>query len=1217
MIGTLEKREMKHLIQEGKSLTNIEKSIIAEIKGKELWGDIALSENEYEILKARIRTLLENKAVDIRYICDHYPCSLTTFLIFLVRYEYNVNFWGLIGQELNIPINNSAETEMGQCARNMFRKYGFDFSDVKDERRVNLEPILYEAGRPPESSLDDLFYVLKYDTYSVFDPQLIIEDLVAMRSYRIRMPMLRFFKRFRGDRAVEFVLEVHDAMLAVDQNMSGESQYIGNYSEWKEKEKTKEAASHRKKQEYQAKPYLVFENGKRGLCLVLPRTIMKDEWLDDVEWVIIADNKEQICKRMSVFGDEGKRYVESITVPICPARNYRITLYDLDGVKDDVIVDWSIDGIRDDSIVFFNSNGRMITPNYLPFPYGIMIYSESVKILKYTNTTLNYQYYPTDRKGYSIVSIEPTGRDAAVSYFINGSSVTLNTRPQIDMSFHGKTLFSLPQDGKSHLFTDIPELIIAVDEGTITNGFEVRIAKLDVDISNAFSEGKASLNLKKYKQKVFSQFGTYSIRLYQYDHFLKQIEFSYVPKIKTDYSPILNWPKQLLRKEKKIYRFQRIDNWELEFPDCVVTSDETNYKVECPTNVGTVTCILKSTAEDEGFACSIKLPVNPFAIDILDSQGMIQGESTDKLVRLGLSELNKSQYWVGIECFGEYKDYPYKLKLRTVNGIEQEESISLSQTGCVNFNLMSFLDTLNSCPLPARIELWCGDDEDKTIAIIVVTDTLEMAERPAYTSKGYIVLSIKDDKKDLTVRRFGPDPFEMVLPYSSSVLDKSRKIRIYRCARPLEEGLYVIEGERQKYDFVFEDDFGVELTSGKNTMYVSTRPKGARIITFSDWLDLLIREVVKAGSNKDIQTGISYSMLSRVKDLEKATFNKYDYERIIALAFFINAKCADAKKNSIKKCMQEISRRILDGQSRLELIRLLARLNCSQEIFDICVQEYSLLLFKRGSEDSKFLAEQLESKSTELALLFHMGINDSVWNTIRRDKYRDIIGKEAIRCMLDVPNEEDPAVIAIEQKKFLREYSPCRVRIKLTKEISGDFEPLMAMLDITWKSVTFNISKKPDYGIYFDRIRYVDQYVNWYTANHDKNGSMVSWKVDMMKAAVKSECSNILKSIDELERKASLGKMLKRYNAALRSRFQGDLMANMNSNNYARYFYLQGLAAFLVMLPSEYRKYGWAVRSGEQFMLDAMIIAPRMAKRDLIMASTFIYLVGKEEKICL
>ena len=54
-----------------------------------------------------------------------------------------------------------------------------------------------------------------------------------------------------------------------------------------------------------------------------------------------------------------------------------------------------------------------------------------------------------------------------------------------------------------------------------------------------------------------------------------------------------------------------------------------------------------------------------------------------------------------------------------------------------------------------------------------------------------------------------------------------------------------------------------------------------------------------------------------------------------------------------------------------------------------------------------------------------------------------------------------------------------------------------------------------------------------------------------------------------------------------------------------------------VIIIQKLRKDRWAIRSGEQFMLDAMIIAPRMAKRDLIMASTFIYLVGKEEKICL
>ena len=61
---------------------------------------------------------------------------------------------------------------------------------------------------------------------------------------------------------------------------------------------------------------------------------------------------------------------------------------------------------------------------------------------------------------------------------------------------------------------------------------------------------------------------------------------------------------------------------------------------------------------------------------------------------------------------------------------------------------------------------------------------------------------------------------------------------------------------------------------------------------------------------------------------------------------------------------------------------------------------------------------------------------------------------------------------------------------------------------------------------------------------------------------------------------------------------------------------MQGLAAFLVMLPPEYRKYGWPVRAGEQFMADAVRVAPRIARRDLVMAATYIYLVRKEEKLC-
>lgn len=111
---------------------------------------------------------------------------------------------------------------MGEITRASFKKYGFDYSDVKDERRVNIEPIIYEAGLPPESCLDDLFYILNYDTHSIFDPELFIEDLTEKRSYQIRKPMLKFFNRLK-DRAAEYVLEVRDAMLCVEQGMQNET----------------------------------------------------------------------------------------------------------------------------------------------------------------------------------------------------------------------------------------------------------------------------------------------------------------------------------------------------------------------------------------------------------------------------------------------------------------------------------------------------------------------------------------------------------------------------------------------------------------------------------------------------------------------------------------------------------------------------------------------------------------------------------------------------------------------------------------------------------------------------------------------------------------------------------------------------------------------------------------------------------------------------------
>lgn len=1210
---------MINKITKGQSIKCIEENISLELKGKQLWGDLEISFEEYEILRDQIKKLLYCQDITLSYICKKYPCTLITFMIALVRYKYNYNFWGLMSEELSVPIYGAIETEIGTCARSMFERFGFDFSDVKDERRINLEPIFYEAGLPPESSLDDLFYVLNYDAHNIFDPHLVIDDLIEMRSYQIRKPLLKFLKRFKDDRALEFVLEVYDAMLCVDQRMGGDSRYISNYTEWKTRECSKEVITVRKKQEFQTKPYLSFENGKRGLCLVLPRTVMKNEWIEDAEWIIYGDDDFELHKKVVVFGDEGKRYVDSIIVPVCPSKQYVVRLIDNENIDDSFIVEWRVDGIKYNEVAFFNSNGRMINANYLPSPYAIMILGEGASIIDSKSIATSIQAYPTSSGHYSIVAIEPTGSEASLSYHANNNHYVLNIRPQIYMSFEGKTLFSMPADSDLKLYTDIPMLNVDIDEDAIVNNLELRIGQERLVIDSFFSKGHASISLKTWNKSIFQQYGTYSIRLYQCDHFLKQIEFILLPKIKTTYNSCLSWPINGTQKKHRQFKFEKNTSWEMEFSNCVVSNEDSCYIIDCQPNTDVISVGLHVFDRESSFSCNFELPVNPFELKICDNSGSTEDEETRNIRRIGLSEIQSNAYWLSVEFFGEFRYYSYTLKLHTTNGIEQTEKISLAQNGCGNFNISLFYDTLSNCPLPAQLELWCDEREDYAFTVLIITDTVQLKKRPSYSTKNhYVTMSVEDEGNDLTLTRFGLEKRECRLLFADSKLGKTKKgeaVRGYKCKEPLLDGLYHVEGSKIQSDFKFEDEGGVTLSNGTDTMYVTSRDRMAPIKNFTDWLDQLIRDILSCGITKDIALSTSYKWIGNLSALN-SSLSTDDYEKLISLAFFVHTKCSNSKRSSILDCMRAVSTQILDEVSRLELIRILAKIDCPSEVFEICLKEYNLFLFLVGSPDAKTLAEELESQSIELSMLLRMGADDSIRNTLWREKYRELIGKEAIKSLLSVPNASDTSQVALAQKMFLREHPHSSVRINLTKEISGDMKPIQDMIKVTYNKIIFDISKKPDIGIYFDHIRYVDQYVNWYSLNHDENQNMIPETKTQMIKAVQNNCKRIMQSIYELKQNEELKSMVTRYDYALQSRYSEDPLNNISACIPARFFYLQGLAALLARLPEEYHEYRRAVRTGEDFMIQAMSIAPRIAKRDLIMASTYIYLIRKENKLC-
>jgi hypothetical protein len=1200
------------------TLTAMEKSIIIEIQRKELWGDITFGENEYCMLRDRLKAVISNGGIDIMKLSKQFPCVITTFFVFMSRYKYDTNFWNLAEKELEISINGIVQSEIGKVVRDTFNRYKFDIADVKEEKRINIEPILYEAGLPPESGLDDLFYVLKFDRHFVFDPRIIIEDLIGMRSYQVRKPLLKFLKRFQDNRAVEYIIEVHDSMIAVDQGRASDSRYVGRYIEWKNNEGTKERQTCRKNKEFQPKPYLMFENGKRGLCMSLPRIILNKEWLEDIEWIITYDDGKSVMHHMSVFGDEGRRYIQSIVVPISPSAKYVVSLIDNETLEREDICKWELEGIRGNNVIFFNANGRMTSPNYLLLPYFIAIMSNEVEICKTNQVSIACQAYPTDSEKYKVITIQANGRDAEFEYCGNGSVKSLKIRPQINLSLEGSTLFSVTNE-KNNLYTEIPSLIIKIDEGLDARGLNLRIEKERVSIDDMFNEAVAKLDLKDFFETQLKQYGTYSIRLYQDDYFIRQIEFNYVPKIKSNYIPIIRWPDRMIRKENKFFKFEKLEDWEIEIDDCIVNLDEENYTVEVPASKCVINGKICSVEDNNDFCCGFELPVNPLSIELIDSAGEVIESVTDSIKKLGLSDIDNKEYWVCIESYGEYKNYEYQLIVRNSNGIEQKEKLNLSQNGNCNINLSCFYDTLRSCPLPAQIEVCCNNVDDMFLPILLIADTLELSERPKLNRKpeiDYIVVSLEDAKKDLVIKKYGIDRFEITLPLKKAKLSKNGNKKGFIISEHLQDGIYTVENRTENLDFLFEDETDINITNGNNMLYVSSHEKGMPITTFKEWLDQLIRDILDSGVNNNIINGKAWAKIGELENYKNEEIAIEDCEKLILISEFINAKCIGDKKESMRECMRQISYHVLNGKMRLEILRVLAELNRNQEIIDICIQEYNLFLFEVGSDDAIELAGKLENYSVEIALLLLMGVDAPIRDTIGKENFRELVGRDAIRSLIKVPNVDDAEKIKTEQKKFLREERPCAVRINLTNEISGDMESIQGMIEITHNNIRLNLSKKPDSGIYFAHIRYVDQYVNWITSTHDKELNMEPKKKKIMIQVVKDYCKEIIDCLNQMKGVPRIGNVLKKYDEALMARTTNDILSNLNSNDNGRYFYLQGIAAFFASLPKEYKNYGDIVRVGEKFMSYAMVIAPRISKRDLIMASTYIYLTRKEEKLC-
>lgn len=1205
---------MNKRITVGQNLQEMETLIQNEVSICEFWGDLGLSLEEFNALGDCIRRALSNSLSGIDLICKKFPHCMTTYMVFFAVYKYDYNFWGALADDLNIPILQPQQENLGYCARKMFGKHSMDYSEAKEETRKNIAPILYEACIPPDSSLEDLFYVLSYDAYRAFDPQLIIDDLIDMRSYAIRKPLFRFLSRFKENRAIDYLLEVYDAVISAEQKNSIHSRYTESYYEWKLTEKSRQGVSNRKEKEHQTRPYLFFDEERKGLSVMLPRIIVESEWIDTAKWIISAPDGFRRTVECKVFGDEGRRFTGVLSIAVPAAEQYTIKLQDSELFDDKSMTQWVIPGIPSDKPIWFNNGGRQVNANYILSPYGILILHSSIDFSELHEVGIEEQYYPYKNDSYRIVGVTPLGSDARLVIDCHGKSIELLSRPQINLELHGKHLFNVEA---LNLFTEIPQLIIVTEYSVNREALELHIGNSVCSV--VLNEDRTTIDLVKCTHGELKSYGTYSVRLYQRGRFLKQIEFNYVPLISSNYSPTLYWPaNRTERNSSKKLRFKRLKEWELSFEGCNVNFDEETCIVDVPSSVGAIPVSLQSLSEDFTFRCSFELPVYPFEYDIISFNGEAV-EKTSKLHRTDLKSLTDEELWFSLRTYGSFAEKDYSLALKTINGVEQIEAVRLNNKGSGNINLSAFYDTIRNSPLPLEIVLICDDMQDEGIPVIYVSEANSFTS-PVMLLDGkkrdYVLLDAEDDGKDIDVLRFGFNKLSSHLTYEHSKLCKieNDEFRAYPLPGKLVEGFYMVSGDKNESFFDIDED-SFSFDQGNGLIYVRCPREDKHIRTSKHLLDLLLKDILNKKTADELKEAMSYKILtvpSMLSQIEIVQLDDFDIERLVALAYMANEKIENNKKKLLELLMRRISVSLMKRGDRYRIIELLSELETPQEVFDTCLKEYSLLLFYSDNSERQLLAGKIEMYSPELSMVLMMSTDGSIRDCMWKEKYIDLIGKDAIKHMLYVPGNDDTIDPVTEQKRFIREEPENNVSIRVDDQIAGNLNAIQGMITFDkWGTPKFDVTRKPDYGLYFHRIRYVDQYVNWYKNTHDKNDEIYPEIRSKMDCAVEEYGDKLLNCIKDLNKHVDWKWLSKPYLEAVEQRTD----PSASKSSYGWFFYLQGVAAFLTRLPID-RKYDDKRKIGIKFMSEASVIAPKLSQRDILMAQVYIYLKRKEESLC-
>ncbi|WP_286909525.1 hypothetical protein [Clostridium sp. UBA1652] len=785
---------------ENLTLIDIEKELSNKLKECELVSDLRLTYQDFCILERSYKEIL-GQFNDINFLVSSIKCfeaTTTTILVYEALYKYRKSFWDNIIGLLNIEgkdINFVKDTFVS-VFNFTIRKYKLKtFKHVGGYK--NITPMICHSG-VPNSSLSTLFAIAtEFIDIKDIGPEEIIENIKYFIRYKVDKTIYRFITN-NEDRAKEFIYDLQVLVKEAEENDYSYEDLTGKFNSLEDRiinEYVKYRTSNEylgiknnKKKNYIIQPRITLDSISSGLIIILPSNIVKNSFLDFVEWHITTDKSSDIIKCI-LYEKGGQCISENKRVKVSASTNYKIKLI----YEDEVLNEWQFSGFEDvEPFILFDHKGNLLKSTNVKDQNIYILMKNTCKL---NAINIDKREFDINEKGY----IGYIGQEIKFKEKIQQVEIITENDDIFKIEYRDKNNIVL--FGKSEVFNDNysenstpiysekPPVIKIDNAVTLDNTYYVAIRNIknDVDIKipveYEISNGDALVSLDAINCFKEKKYGEYDVRFYAGNKLVKILPFKFIPKIE-----ISNDYKSEYPSEKGKYKSQTIkiicdksiiinlDNTDYEVKDDILHK---NYSFSYYGVDHFINGNLEIKMNNHFLKFSIKSKSRSICYSILN-----EGEDLDNIsfskepLMVYKKELKTSSKLIALS-FMDRSINSFKVDVLLVDfkdNILQSMKIEAINNKCIFIPLNKFYDTINSSSSTKFvIKIIVKNDYDKVIS-------------------EFIPCVIKEEVVISKVRYEELDSGDIALSWISEgiKLDNELALKMYNIFKPWEEPLSLL-----------------------------------------------------------------------------------------------------------------------------------------------------------------------------------------------------------------------------------------------------------------------------------------------------------------------------------------------------------------------------------------------------------------------------------------